>query len=213
MKITNAIRIAAIIALTLLITASGYSKNFQLNKNVGIPTINFLSKAPMEDIKGVVKPDKITSFVNFDIASIEATNGKISLEVTAMETGLTKRDEHMWGKDWLDAANYPTISFDLQKLAKSKIESDAGGKTIIKAFAEGNITIHGKTKYISSPVTVTFLKESAGTKKRASGDLFLIEGKFDVALKDFNYTGVKGVVGTKVGEVINIDYKLFFNSK
>ena len=190
-------------------------KKFETNYKVSQPQIIFISNAPLEDIKGTVNMESISGAITLDPSNIEKANGNITIEVKGMETGIQKRNGHLYSKNWLDAESYPNIIFNLQKLSNVKIEnSDASkGRATASAIANGTITIHGKTKNINVKVSLTYIKESEETKKRTSGDFLSVSGKFDVALKDFDITGVQGLVGSKVGEVINIDLSLFFSGK
>jgi hypothetical protein len=73
--------------------------------------------------------------------------------------------------------------------------------------------MHGVTKQMSIPFTITWLDESAATQKRAPGDLVMVEASFSVALKDFRVAGSQGLIGSKVGETIAITAKLFGSTK
>jgi hypothetical protein len=72
--------------------------------------------------------------------------------------------------------------------------------------------MNGKSKQIDVPVNISYIKATEHTAKRAPGDLLMVEGEFDIALKDFDVKGAHGLVGTKVGETIKITFKLFYNS-
>jgi polyisoprenoid-binding protein YceI len=179
--------------------AQAGAKKYTLNNAVGKNGIEFLSKAPMEDINGT--SDGVTG----------ATTGKIEVKVLSMKTANSKRDEHMYDAMWLDAEKFPTIVFDVTSLKDVKVTKD-GGKNVITATAVGNFTCHGVTKSSTASITLTLIPESAETKKRASGNLVMIDAKFNVALADHKVTGKAGVVGKSVGEVIAITAKLFANS-
>jgi len=189
--------------------AQAGAKKYTLNNAVGKNGIEFLSKAPMEDINGT--SDGVTGAFNLDPANLEATTGKIEVKVLSMKTANSKRDEHMYDAMWLDAEKYPTIVFDVTSLKDVKVTKD-GGKNVVTATAVGNFTCHGVTKSSTASITLTLIPESAETKKRASGNLVMIDAKFNVALADHKVTGKAGVVGKSVGEVIAITAKLFANS-
>jgi hypothetical protein len=92
------------------------------------------------------------------------------------------------------------------------VSSDASqGRAVISADAIGTYSMHGKTKNLIIPIKLTYVKESEATKKRATGNFIFIEGKFDIALKDFDVKGAKGIVGSKVGETIKTNFQLFYN--
>jgi polyisoprenoid-binding protein YceI len=218
----NKIKLLSIILGLIILTNSVYStdlrlgisgkRDFKLNSNVGSPELKFSSKAPLEDINGKVDAKKIQSGFSMDPSNAEITSGLISFLVDGMETGIKTRDGHLQGKDWLDASKFPNIEFVLEKFSSVKVISSESGKSVLEAQAVGQYKMRGISKSISIPVKLTYLKESDATKKRASGDLVFIDGKFDIALKDFNVKGTKGIVGSKVGEVININFQLFYNS-
>jgi polyisoprenoid-binding protein YceI len=191
------------------------AKKFELNENVGQPQLLFLSNAPLEDIKGSVNQSNISSTFTLEPNNIEKTTGFIAFEVKGMQTGIKTRDGHLIGKDWLDGESYPYITFNLQKVTDVKVlNSDQNlGKSVATAIAVGEIYIHGKSKKLNIPINITFIRESDESKKRAKGDFILVNGKFDITLKDFNITGKGGVIGSKVGEVIKIELNLFYSSK
>jgi polyisoprenoid-binding protein YceI len=184
-------------------------KKYSLNNAVGKNGLEFLSKAPMEDINGT--SEGVTGMFMLNAANLEATTGKIEVAVLSMKTANSKRDEHMYDAMWLDATKYPSISFDVTGLKDVKVTKD-GGKFVVSANAVGTFSCHGVTKASTAAITLTYIPESAETKKRASGNLVMVDAKFNVALADHKVTGKAGVVGKSVGEVIAITAKLFANS-
>ncbi len=74
--------------------------------------------------------------------------------------------------------------------------------------ATGDFTLHGVTKQMTVPVTLTYLEESDKTKTRAPGDLLLLQTKFAIALADYQVKGTGGLIGSKVGESIEIDVSI-----
>lgn len=186
---------------------------FKLNPAVNKSELKFESTAPLEDIIGYVESSKdISSTLNFNPANAESANGTVSFKVKGLKTGIDMRDEHLYSPTWLDAGQYPEIVFGLNSLSDIKIKESASGKAVATAMANGVFKMHGKSKSINVPVSMTFLKESAATKKRAPGHFLFVEGKFQIALKDFDVSGKKGVVGSKVGEKITMEFKLFYSS-
>ena len=126
-----------------------------------------------------------------------------------MKSGLTKRDDHMYGKDWLDAQNYPNIEFELKKLTSISIKKSDNTGIEFTAFAEGICTLKGTSKQTKAKLIVKYIPESDITRKRAPGDLVMIDADFSVSLKDYNVLGRGDIIGSKVGESIDLDIKLF----
>jgi polyisoprenoid-binding protein YceI len=202
-----------------LVVASGFgfgintNRSIQLNNKVGENSINFKSEVPLERILG--KANEITGSFTINPDNLQTAQGEIMVNVLSMKTGIKKRDDHLYAPDWLDAAKFPVITFKFTSLVNVKITSaDAqAGRGVATAEAFGNFTMHGVTKQISVPITITYVKESPKTREKASGDFVLVQANFSVALKDFNVAGTKGQIGSKVGEKIDIEANLYGASK
>jgi polyisoprenoid-binding protein YceI len=119
-----------------------------------------------------------------------------------MQTGIELRDQHLRGKDWLDADTHPSIIFDIKKISGVQVVSSGGGKGIAKGTAEGTFTVHGVAKAASFPIEIQYLEKSPA-------DVVMIKSEFTVSLKDHNIAGKKGIVGSKVAETINVKVSLF----
>lgn len=189
--------------------ATGGAKKYSLNNNVGKNSIAFLSDAPMEKINGTA--DGVSGSFTLDPANLEATKGTIEVKVKSMTTVNSKRDDHMYSDVWLGADKYPTITYEIQSLKDIKVTTQDGRSTAM-ATAVGTFTMHGVTKPLTATVTLTYLPESAETKKRATGNLVMVNTQFNVALKDYKVEGKSGVVGSAVGETIQVSASLYANS-
>ncbi|MGZ5628777.1 MAG: YceI family protein, partial [Methylobacter sp.] len=64
-------------------------------------------------------------------------NIQISIDTASISTGLAELEEHLRGKDFLDAGRYPQIIFTSDKLSFNKDKLVA---------VDGNLTLHGITK-------------------------------------------------------------------
>ncbi len=186
---------------------------FSLNSDVGENELNFISNAPLEDIYGNVSPDAISSNFKFNPNNFQSLSGAVSFQVAAMETGISKRDEHLRSGEWLNASKYPEIKFQVDSFSDIELKDDVDERQTAVAMVSGTYSMHGESKIINVPVEITYIKESEKSRKRASGDLIFIKGEFDVKLSDFNVKGAQGIVGKKVGEEIKVEFNLFYNSK
>lgn len=187
--------------------AAENGKAFTISDKVGKNQIQFVSKAPLEDITGTASD--IAGTISIDPAHFEKTTGKIEVKVKSMETGIKKRDGHLFSEAWLDAEKFPAIVFAVQGLSDVRQVKNESGMIIVEAKAAGEFTMHGVTKKISIPVKITYMKESEKTRQRAQGDFVLVQGDFDIALADFNVEGTKGTVGSKVGKTIQISASFY----
>lgn len=209
MTLTALVAVVTISTATSIPGAAGGAKKYTLNNAVGKNAIEFVSDAPMEKMTG--NADGVDGSFMLDAANLEATSGTITVKVLTMKTANSKRDEHMYDAMWLDANKYPTINFDVKSLKDVKVTTK-DGRSVVTATAVGSFTCHGVTKPSTATISITYLPESAETKKRASGNLAMIEASFTVGLADHSITGKAGVVGRSIGETIAVKAKLFSNS-
>ncbi|MBD1209138.1 MAG: YceI family protein [Ignavibacteria bacterium] len=176
-------------------------KTITLNNKVGSNQAQFSSKAPLENIDGGTAT--VTGSFTLDLGNLEATTGKVLVAVNTMQTGIALRDRHLQEKDWLDAESNPNITFDIKKLSGVQIVSSGGGKGVAKANAEGVFTLHGVGKAMTISIEITYME-------KAPNDLVMIKvNDFPVSLKEHGVTGRKGIIGSKVSEIITIKATLY----
>lgn len=166
----------------------------------------FTSTAPLETIVGTA--DRFSGAFTLDVERFTTARGEIAVEVRSMKSGNSRRDEHMYSADWLDADRYPTITYRLKRLENPVVTRDAE-RTVVKAKAIGDFTLHGVTKELAADVTITYLPASEKTRAIAAGDLALVQATFTVPLKDFGVKGKGTIIGSRVGETIVVDATLF----
>ena len=184
------------------------AKKVSLDNKVNTNEVKFLSEAPLETIKG--SASGIKGAFSFDPQNIEATEGEVMIQVKTMMTGVALRDSHMASEEWLDEAKFPAIVFKIEKISDVKITSTdaSAGRGVAQGTAKGTFTLHGVSKAVIVPITLTYVKESAGTKQRAPGDFVFVQGKFAVNWKEFGVKGKNSAAG-KVNENISIEATLF----
>ncbi|TAE21613.1 MAG: YceI family protein [Candidatus Kapaibacterium sp.] len=204
-KISATLVVGAVLgANTLFATGFNLSakgtKTVTVSNKVGNSIASFSSKAPLEEITG--NASGIKGSFTIDPANIEATTGKIEVAITSFQTGIELRDQHLRGKDWLDADAHPSIVFEIKKISGVQLVSSAAPKGIAKGMAEGTLTVHGVTKAVSFPIEIQYLEKSPA-------DVVMVKSDFSVSLKEHNIAGKKGIVGSKVAETINVKVSLF----
>jgi polyisoprenoid-binding protein YceI len=90
---------------------------------------------------------------------------KVSIDMSSTFSDAEKLTEHLKSPDFFDVEKFPQSTFDVTELKK---DSDT------QYTVSGNFTLHGVTKNISFPATVT-----------AAGETVKINTKFDINRKDF----------------------------
>jgi polyisoprenoid-binding protein YceI len=174
-----------------------------MNRN----SVTFRSEAPLEDIVGT--SNEISGYLVFDPENPKkGGRGEIVVPVSSLRTGIPLRDEHVQGPDWLDAAAHGQISFRIDDVkGVERIKAGDGYMTYVLTVT-GPFTLHGVSQQLEAKVTLTYLEASEMTRGKMEGNLLAARTSFTVALADFDIRGFKGVVGSKVGESIDIDVSL-----
>lgn len=86
--------------------------------------------------------DKFDGSFDVDPKNVKATKGTLVIETASINTANGKRDEHLRGSDFFDAAKYPQIKF-VSKEVKDVNEKDSTATLV------GDLTMHGVTKPVS----------------------------------------------------------------
>jgi len=166
--------------------------NFEDKRN----QVKFFSTTPLEDITGI--SNDVKGKVTLNVADIKSMKGSITISVASIKTAIDLRDEHLRSENWLDATNYPEITFAIKKVGDVKVAAD----NKLEAKVIGDFTVHGVTKETTADVTLTYLDASEQTKQFAPGDLLGVQAKFNIALSDFDVENM--IVGQKVADEIEI---------
>lgn len=172
--------------------------------------IQFVSDTPLEKVTGNV--DEVKGSFVIDLQDISVLSGSVVIPVRSMKTGHSGRDKHMYSKEWLDAEQFENITYTITSLKSAKIES-SNGRSIIKGIVVGEFELHGVKKSMESKVEIVYLTASDETKKIADGDFVLVKTSFEISLKDYQIAGKSGLVGSKVGENIQVTAQIFGTSK
>ncbi len=207
-------RYLIIIALILTSTAGMSRAQLTVGSGQKVATINdkinknqfvWLSKAPLENIQGT--SEAVKGKIVLDPADLSKMTGWMTTDVASMQSGNGPRDEHLAGPQWLDAKKYPKIKFEIAAITNLKVDGNAA-----TGYANGTFIMHGVSKSMIVPFSLRYLPENPKTRERAPGDLVMFSADFNISLKDFNVAGTDGMVGSKVGETINIKAQLFANT-
>lgn len=136
--------------------------------------------------------DSFTVELTGDAAKPTTLAAKVSIPVASIDTRNDKRDEHLRAPDFFDAAKYPTIEFVSTKVVKK-------GKQLVMT---GNLTMHGVTKAIEIPFTVSGPVVDPWKNTRVG-----LEGTLTIARKDFGVGAETpdAVVGEQV--VVDLSYE------
>jgi len=140
---------------------------------------------------------KFSGTIEADEKDLTKSKVNVSIDVTSISTGVTKRDDHLKSPDFFDVAKFPTMTF----VSKSvKIV----GKD--KLAVTGDLTLHGVTKSVVLDVDgpSAAIKDSWGNTKRGASATTKINRK------DFGLTWNQVIEagGVAVGEEVTISLEL-----
>jgi polyisoprenoid-binding protein YceI len=131
-----------------------------------------------------------------DEQDLNKSSVKVAIKANSIDTRIDKRDAHLRSPDFFDVEKFPEITFVSKKVKKK-------GKGYI---LEGTFTMHGVSKEIAIPFTV-----SGPVKGPWGNTVFGIEGGLTIDRTDYGLKWNKvleagGVlVSNKVNIVLNIE--------
>ena len=159
------------------------------HSNVGftVPILGGLSQ-----VKGKFTDFAIT--LNHDEKDITKSSVSVVIKATSVDTGIERRDAHLRNADFFDVEKFPEITFKSERIEKK-------GKSFI---AHGPLTMHGVTKQIALPFTVT------GTFKNPTNNKMSVGYSAKVVLnrKDYGINYSRQDNPTFVGDDITVEIEL-----
>ena len=166
------------IAALLFASVGAFAQSWTLDK--AHSSLNFsVTHMMLSEVDG--------KFQNFDVKMTSSkpdfTDAQIDLtaDVNSIYTNQEKRDGHLKGADFFDAAKYPTLAF------KSKSISKVSGN---KYKLMGDLTMHGVTKPVTLDAVITGPVTNPQNKKTLAG--FKVTG--EVKRADFTLGTVPAAV-------------------
>jgi polyisoprenoid-binding protein YceI len=183
-------------ALALPAVAAPETFDFKDPKNGN--KIEFKLDAPMEKIAGTA--NAISGTVTFDPQNPGATRGKIVVATVSLTVPNGQQTSIMRGRQWLDAAKFPEITFEAKELKNVKTDGDKTTADVTGAFS-----LHGVTNEVTFPVEMKYLKDKLGEHLGGDqkGDMLVITStEFSIKRADYNIMPGKNL--DKVADTINL---------
>lgn len=141
--------------------------------------------------------DKLSGSVDFDPANLSATKVEAVIEVASISTRETDRDNHLKSADFLDAEQFPQITFKSTSAVK-----DGDGYEVL-----GDLTIHGVTKPVTLEVESLSdeIKDAWGFMRRGLSATTTIERSEFGLVFNIPMDGGGVVVGDKVHITLDVE--------
>ena len=146
----------------------------------------------LSQVKGKFTDFAIT--LNNDEKDITKSSVSVVIKATSVDTGIERRDAHLRNADFFDVEKFPEITFKSERIEKK-------GKQFI---AHGPLTIHGVTKQIALPFTVTGTFKNPANNKMTMG----YSAKMVLNRKDFGINYSRQDNPTFVGDEITVEIEL-----
>ncbi len=156
---------------------------------------SFTSTATLASFTGTTQD--VMGEATVDMANLKNSKGEIKVDITTLDTGIKKRNEHMNGLLQTSKNKYATFKL---KSINNKLKMLPAYKTVIVPIT-GDLTINGVTKQINTTMDLTYMPEK--DKNYRAGQWIRMQTAFDVKLSDH---GIKapGIVPMKVNDVVKV---------
>lgn len=178
--------ILAAVLLAGITIQSAAQKVFTKNGN-----ISFFSTAPMENI--TADNNQVMSVLNTQTGDLQ-----FSVLIKGFHFKKSLMEEH-FNENYMESDKFPKSTFKGMITDVSKISFTKDGN--YNVAVSGDLTIHGVTKKVTTPGTVTI----------KSGNI-TATSKFNIKLADYNIS-IPGLVKDKIAETIEITVSCGYDQK
>lgn len=182
--------IALVSAAALTLSSLAHADEYEIDvthTHVGFA----ISHMGFSETYGVFK--NVAGTLTLDEEKPEESKVDITIHTDSLDTASEARDEHVKGKDFLDVANFPTMTFKSTKV-------DVTGKDT--ATVTGDLTLHGVTRPLSLIVKLNKAGPSPMDKSRQVAGFSAI-GK--LKRSDFGITTYVPAIGDEVTLTISTE--------
>ena len=134
--------------------------------------------------------NEVSGILHLDEEDPSDSSAEVLVRAESVDTNSESRDKHVKGPDFLDAKQFPEISF-----VSKRVERTGGSWKM-----EGELTLHGTTK----PITVDF--EKVGEGKNRGGDRVVgFHAVFTIDRTDFGITYGPGALGAEIEMTVSLE--------
>ncbi len=193
-------KINLIAILTLMLGLNLFAQTFTADAKDGRNQAAFISDAPFEKINGLASGLDATVMLNVNDIT-QKPMGKVKVPINNIKTGIDLRDEHLRSEMWLNSQKFPYAEFQLTGIKNPSSKNLKDGQKV-NCTLLGKFSVHGVTKDVEVPATLTYFKESERTKAKVPGNLLVANAEFNIRLADYGIKIPDMVVGKVSDEVV-----------
>ncbi len=188
---------ALVPALLLALAAPAFAEGYTVAEDDHtVNEVSFTSIAPL--VRMVGRTSEVNGQADIDLGRPGAAKGRFVVDLASLQTGIKLRDSHM--RKTLEVETYPTAILDVIRVEGAPKALEPGKPARIKAI--GRFTLHGVTRDVAIPGTITYLPETKGIR---DGNWVELQAAFPLALADFGIPISKSLLGIKVADTVTID--------
>lgn len=188
-------RIALLVLLTAITVVAqdgATTKPYPIDNNHSTVGFSVPILGGLSQVKGKFTDFAIT--LNNDEKDITKSSVSVVIKATSVDTGIEGRDRHLRNADFFDVEKFPEITFKSERIEKK-------GKQFI---AHGPLTMHGVTKQIALPFTITGTFKNPTTNKISMG----YSARMVLNRRDFGINYSRQDNPTFVGDNITVEIEL-----
>jgi polyisoprenoid-binding protein YceI len=151
------LKICTVIALLAISCLSALEAPLPIDRNHSSVAFHVPIMGGMSKVHG-----KFTDFdiqLNYDETDVTKSSVTATIKVASVDTGIHDRDEDLRSDYFFDAAKFPNIVFESKHVEKQ-------GDHLL---ASGTLTMHGVSRDMALPITLTGTFTDPATKKRVTG--------------------------------------------
>lgn len=146
----------------------------------------------LSQVKGKFTDFAIT--LNHDEKDVTKSSVSVVIKTTSVDTGIERRDAHLRNADFFDVERFPEITFKSERIEKK-------GNQLI---AHGPLTMHGVTKQIALPFTITGTFKHPANNKTSIG----YSAKMVLNRRDYGINYARQDNPTFLGDEITVEIEL-----
>lgn len=135
-----------------------------------------------------------TVMLTNDEKDITKSSVRVVIKAASVNTGIAARDNHLRTADFFDVEKYPEITFQSSRIEKK-------GKQLT---AVGTFTMHGVSKDVALPFSITGINKDPGSKKMNIG----YSARITLNRRDFGISWRHQSVPNFVGDHVEIEIDL-----
>jgi polyisoprenoid-binding protein YceI len=176
-------------------------REFKIDDAWGRDLVQFRTSAPLEEIVGTT--NEVTGSVRLDLAAVrgQGTQATFVVDLTTIKTGIDMRDGAV--QKSLGAASNKNATFTLVRV-KSASADALSPDASVQIVAEGTFELHGITKTIEVPATITYVPKGGPFSKMRPGNFVRITSEFDIRLSDYKVDRSGPVLVLQVSDTAHV---------